>query len=111
MDCIFAFELGQRVTTPFGDPAIIVSAAINRGGRLYHVKLRDGTEDWWYEDQLAHELRPRSNPAPDRPGMVAGQVGDPPAGAAKPEPPPATPRSGSSVAPGVDFCRPAPPEA
>jgi len=51
MEAKFAFKVGDRVVTPFGDEGIITMAAVDREGRTYYVQTKD-TQQWFWEDLL-----------------------------------------------------------
>lgn len=48
----FKFDLNQRVTTPFGDPGIVTTQAVDNGGVSYYVKTSAGG-NWFKEDELS----------------------------------------------------------
>lgn len=52
MNIIFKFTLDQNVTTPFGEPGIVSTLAVDGGGIMYFVKTKAGG-DWFKESQLA----------------------------------------------------------
>lgn len=52
MDTTFTYAIGDRVTTPFGEPAIVKMAAVDAGGTQYFVTLPGGNEAWFFEGQL-----------------------------------------------------------
>lgn len=47
----FQFELGDKVTTPFGDPGLVSMLGVNDGGNCYYIKTQAGG-NWFKEREL-----------------------------------------------------------
>lgn len=49
---VFAFELDEKVRTPFGDDGIIYMCALDDVGKIYFVKTSKD-DKWFKENQLS----------------------------------------------------------